>query len=181
MLPQIIYLHNKLILPPTESKSKYYTFLTGFFIFLTLSMVVICFVLDANIYVSLFVFLLQLPLFFLVKDYWLGASRHKQIIIEKFMTHLQINRKKMIWEDLMFLSIREKELYNIIRLEAKRKNMLIANEVVLINNCASFDEAVHLCRQFRDFIDPNLKINVATNYISRSGGKSDLENWHYIE
>lgn len=113
------------------------------------------------------------------------------IILKKDIPYFYIGKKKINFEDLLFLSLREKDAYRVIRLEAKRENILISNEIKLFTNCKNFEEALYLCRQVRDFIDPNLKINHITignsevnsgygNYTSGGGRNEDVEVWTYI-
>jgi hypothetical protein len=113
------------------------------------------------------------------------------IIIKKQDGNLWINKKVIPYEDLLFLSLREKDFYKIIRLEAKRKNILIANEKILASDCEGFEDALSLCREIKSFIDPNLKINNikigtgrANNYgdYTSSGGRNEnIEIWEYVD
>lgn len=101
-----------------------------------------------------------------------------------------MNRKKMPFDDMLFLSIREKDNYKIIRLEGKRKNILRANEKILKTDCKNFEEAYLLCRSIRDFINPELKINNikigSGSSANIAGGMSssrseDIEIWEFMD
>lgn len=69
-----------------------------------------------------------------------------------------VNNKALRKEDLIFLSFHQTEKCRIIRLEAKRNNILIPNEAKILSDCSNEDEATQICRVIRDYIDPNLKI-----------------------
>lgn len=69
-----------------------------------------------------------------------------------------VNNKALRKEDLVFLSFHQTEECKIIRLEAKRNNIIKPNEAKILSDCANEDEAIEICRVIRDFIDPDLKI-----------------------
>ena len=118
----------------------------------------------------------------------------RDIVISKSEHSIYINGKELLLKDVLFLSFREADHFKYIKLESKRTNILSKNEILLNNECESFDEALHLCRVMRDFIDPDLLIN----YISIGWGITDsplfsnltgteatrhdgLEIWNYIK
>ena len=114
------------------------------------------------------------------------------IIMSKQQDHLLVNGKKFYYEDLLFLSFKEAEGYRIIRLEAKRRNILFAHEKILITQSNSLEESLSLARQLRDFISPDLKINHVTmgesapsvyyGYFGNRGGRNrEVEMWHLID
>ncbi len=132
------------------------------------------------------------PIIFTFKGFLRIPVNFFDIVIVKSPDGLFINKKFFPFEDLIFLSIRESEEYGVIRLEAKRKNILFENQKTLVANIESFERAVSLSRQLRDFISLDLKINNITmgfsaprlwrGYFEMGGGKSaDVENWNFIE
>ncbi len=116
----------------------------------------------------------------------------KPKFIYKEKEHLVVGRKKMVMEELIFLSIRENESYKIIRIEGIRKNIMIANEAILCSECKDFETALERCRIIRNFISPNLKINnikIGSGYSNsfynqfnpRSSRDSSIEIWEYVD
>lgn len=110
------------------------------------------------------------------------------VSIRKEENLIFVNKRQFLLEDLLFLSFYETEGYTIIRLEARRNNILFPREVRLISNCSGYEEAVHLCRQIRDFIDPDLKINHIRSVSGKSkpvgwrgSGKIQFDKWEFIE
>jgi hypothetical protein len=116
------------------------------------------------------------------------------VSISKYGKQLILNGKHIVRDDILFLSFREADDCQYIKLEMKRKRIYIANEILLCNECTSYDEALELCRAIRDFIDEGILIN----YMSMAWAKSNtepyetateprarksalLENWNYVE
>ena len=111
-----------------------------------------------------------------------------RITLRKHPHGLVINGKLMRFDDMLFLSLREKDAYRVIRLEAKRSNILFSNEKVLKTKCKNFDEALAVCQQLRNFIHPDLRINHIKAGYARdenagdgNGRKSDeVEVWDFL-
>jgi hypothetical protein len=104
----------------------------------------------------------------------------RHIVLTSHSTHLVVGSKKYLWDDILFLSIREDENYANIRLEAKRKHILIKNESVIIIGKSSLEDAIANCKQVSDFFDKKLKINQIVRTYNRKGKGNDNENWRLI-
>ncbi|MBK7763370.1 MAG: hypothetical protein IPI46_08340 [Bacteroidetes bacterium] len=131
-------------------------------------------------------------LIFTFKEFLKLPANFFDIVMVKSLEGVIINKTLFKYEDLIFLSFRENENYSVIRLEAKRKNILFANDLKLIAGLDSFDRALTLSRQLRNFISLDLKINHITmgfaaprlwrGYFEMPATKaSDIENWHFID
>jgi hypothetical protein len=112
----------------------------------------------------------------------------KDITIQQNTDFLIINQQKIEYNQLLFLSIREKDDYKIIRLEAVRKNILIPNEFVLFNEISSLEEGIILCKKIKKFIHQDLKINVikigngGASIANPNGIRNkNLEAWYFIK
>lgn len=140
-------------------------------------------------------FLYSILIFFilvaLISIYWHRLripANFWPVSIRKDEHSVFVNKRGFLLEDLLFLSFYETEGYTIIRLEARRNNILFPREVRLISDCSGYEEAVHLCRQIRDFIDPDLKINHVRSVSGKSkptswrgSGKIEFDKWEFIE
>lgn len=73
-------------------------------------------------------------------------SIFKDIKITKFVDKITVNDKIIPLDNILFLSFREADDYKYVRLESKRKHLIIANEILLYNECSSYDEALEFCR-----------------------------------
>jgi hypothetical protein len=111
----------------------------------------------------------------------------KDITINANENGCNINNKQIDTEKLLFLSIREKDDYKIIRLEMVRKNILIANEQILFTDVDSLEDGIRLCRIIKQFIHPDLRINQikigsggASMYNPGGNRNRDLEDWCFI-
>ena len=103
------------------------------------------------------------------------------IRITKVDDGILINRKKMLTEEMLFLSIREKDAYKVIRLEAQRRNIIKANEKVLKTDCIDFEDAYRMCCSLRDFMNPALKINhIKIGYNTAGNPDESIEVWEYM-
>lgn len=100
------------------------------------------------------------------------------IKIENHNNYILINQKKIEKDNLLFLSFKEDESCKVIRLEAKRKHILIPNEKKLYIHCRNFEEAYKICLDIQDFIDKQLKINYITSTQTSRGSKR--EKWNYL-
>jgi hypothetical protein len=181
MTPQLIFLNNTLIIPCSSKEARIFYYirvalyclvvLISFYYFLKLGWVG-----------TLLGSILCFPIFGILSYYFFTPVTLRKIVISKNDAILRLNSKQMPLDSLLFLSVREKENYLIIRLEATRKNIMFANEKMLYTGCSNLDESLAICRQIRDFIDPVLKINVVMMPINRAGiHNKDQEIWHYVE
>lgn len=121
-------------------------------------------------------------------------SIFKDITIVKFDGKIIINSKIVPLDSILFLSFREADDFRYVKLESRRKKILIANEILLNNECRSFEEALEFCRMIRDFIGEGIVINyismgwsnddnlIYSNLSGTEASKNEqLENWNYIE
>jgi hypothetical protein len=120
-------------------------------------------------YNFIFIFLKHQPIVF------------NDITIKKNEHGCSINNKIIDVEKLLFLSIRQKDGYKIIRLEMVRKHILLANEFILFSDVENLEQGIHLCKQIKQFIHPDLKINVIKIGSSSNGSDRNLEKWHFVE
>lgn len=110
------------------------------------------------------------------------------ITIRKHPDGIWINKRLMPFDEMLFLSLRERDDYAVIRLEGKRETMLKANETVLKTNCRDFEHAYHFCSELRAFIHPELRINHIKIGYGRGAYESDgegsknenVEVWEYL-
>ncbi|MCC7029478.1 MAG: hypothetical protein IT257_04165 [Chitinophagaceae bacterium] len=110
------------------------------------------------------------------------------ITLRKHPEGLLIGQQLMRFEDMLFLSLRERDHYAVIRLEGKRDTMLKANETILKTDCRSFEEACDFCLQLRAFIHPGLRINHIKIGYGRGAYEADgegarnenVEVWEYL-
>jgi hypothetical protein len=184
MKPKLIF-QNECLLIPNLASSEDHFFVIKLIGFLSMMVIPVClgmYLFVHHFVISISIFIISIPCAYFIYSYWFKREPIAQLTIRKVTNYIQLNQKKILFDDLLFLSIRESENYRIIRLEAKRKNIVFANEVIITSNCDSLDEAVSLCRQIRDFIDVNLKINMVEMAVNRAGRK-DAKNeiWHYVE
>ncbi|HTN18597.1 MAG TPA: hypothetical protein VL092_12985, partial [Chitinophagaceae bacterium] len=115
-------------------------------------------------------------------------ANFRPVKVRKDRDFVYVNHKVLPLEELLFLSIHETEGYAIIRLEARRTNILFPREARLLSDCSGFKEALQLCREIRDFIDPDLKINHVMwvsgkgRNIGRWGSRRiEFEHWEFIQ
>lgn len=115
-------------------------------------------------------------------------ANFRTLKLRKDQEFIYVNKKALPLEELLFLSFHETEAYAIIRLEARRKNILFPKEAKLMSDCSGFEEALQLCREIRDFIDPDLKINHVmlvsgkSRNIGRWGSRDiKFEHWEFIQ
>ncbi len=92
---------------------------------------------------------------------------------------LLINKKKFYYKEILFLSFVEDEECQIVRLEGKRKHILIPNQKILFTNCKNFNDAINKCSMIKNFIQKPIQVNFITHIASSYGRKT--EKWNFIE
>jgi len=183
MTIHLIHNENVLVIPGLSVKSRIMYTIRWLIVLITFGLSCLLPIL----YNIVVVLVLILPV---VSTFWYKfkfPANYWPLTIIRSGTTLQVGKRNFQFEDLLFLSFKEDEFYSVIRIEAKRKSILFSNEVQLMNNCSGFEEALSYCRQIRNFIDPNLKIN----YMRRGQGKSvdmgqgsgslEFEDWVYLD
>lgn len=184
--PDFIYFNDTLIIEAISIKKKVLYFVAYF---VPLCILIILYTLGFIPYYLIFI--IAIFLWYTYKTFLTFPANFTRIILSKYEYGIQINHKRIPFEDLLFLSIREDELYKQIRIEAKRKNILFSNEKILFSHCKNFEHAISLCRELKKFIDPNLKINQIKIGSARSSSlltsdsagspNSKVEVWNYID
>lgn len=181
MKAKFITIDNSLIIPALPMRNKLIYILVNVLPVLTVILFWYFQFISTQMTIVILIFIISILFHF-----YKFPANFNPIILRKDFPFFYIGKKKINFDDLLFLSLREKDAYRIIRLEAKRENILISNEIKLFSNCKNFEEALYLCRQVRDFIDPNLKINhitIGNSAVNSGGGGSndDIEVWTYID
>ena len=185
MTPDYISVDEKLLIPGLSKTGKIIYVLSLFLPLFLLSILVIFFNL-ALIYALIILVFLGIT----YRQFVFYSYNFRTTIISKTPDGILINNKKILFEDFLFLSLREKDFYKIIRFEAKRNNILVANEKILKTNCKNYEHALLVCKGIRDYIHPSLKINnIKVGYVpSRFGSKNakgrrdeSKEIWEFIE
>ncbi len=90
-----------------------------------------------------------------------------------------MNHKKFNYEDILFLSFQENEDCKIIRIEGKRKQIILPNQKILFTHGKNFEDAIEKANQIRQFINHPIRINYITHTVGSRGRKT--EKWHFIE
>ncbi|HMN33139.1 MAG TPA: hypothetical protein PKA54_07180 [Chitinophagaceae bacterium] len=99
--------------------------------------------------------------------------------IQKEKNYLLVNHKKFKYEDILFLSFQEDEDCKIIRIEGKRKQIILPNQKILFTHCKNFQDAIEKANKIRQFINQPIQINYITHIASSYGRKT--EKWNFID
>lgn len=152
----VIYEDTLVILGYTPLQKLFYSLKIVGLIFI---MVILVF---KNILHPLFIPALFIPAIFTFWNFLKLPANFFHIKMSKTSDGIQINKTFFPYKDLLFLSIREKDNYSMIRLEAKRRHILFANEKILLMGLDGFESALSHAYQLRDFIGRDLRINQIT-------------------
>jgi hypothetical protein len=152
-MPNIDFVNEELIVSEVAKnlRLKYYFFATSF-ILLEALVLYLGYDYDGIFY---FVFLILLIRYGNVLK---RPANWRPVKIRVSEENIFVNNKALRKEDLICLSFHQTEKCSIIRLEAKRNNILIPNEAKILSDCSNEEEATQICRVLRDYIDPNLQI-----------------------
>jgi hypothetical protein len=179
---KIVQSGNELLIAGLSSKSRWFFLL--YWILLGTALVFLTTTFDFS----------TILVFFIPAHFFINWSRlrfpanFRPLTLRKDNEFVYVNNKALPLEELLFLSFHETEAYAIIRLEARRENILFPKEVKLMSDCSGFEEALQVCRDIRDFVDPDLKIN----HVMLVSGKSEntgrwgsrrikFEHWEFIQ
>lgn len=179
---KIIQSDGELLIAGLDRRSRWLFLLYWLLFGLTLALVVTTFEFST-------VLVLSIPAFVFINWSRLRfPANFRTLKLRKDQDFIYVNKKALLLEELLFLSFHETEACTIIRLEACRKNILFPKEAKLMSDCSGFEEALQACRQIRDFIDPDLKINHVMLVSGKSRntgpwGSRDIkfEHWEFIQ
>jgi hypothetical protein len=111
-----------------------------------------------------------------------NPGKISDVTITKFNDYITINKKKILFEKILFLSFKEQDGFRIIRLECIRKNILIANDFILFDDCNNAIDALEKCKMLQQFIGSGIKINHITidNSSTYNESNSKGEKWNFV-
>jgi hypothetical protein len=108
------------------------------------------------------------------------AGSRKATTIMPSQDGLMVNDKFYEWEKVLFISMRERENYSMLRIELVRKSIMVPNEIIVLTNLEGYEHALAEARKLKQILGSQLRINDTRIHYKKKGGASSLDDWHEV-